>query len=624
MIPFLAALILAPRADLTAPQVLQNVRKAVHFEAYGRLTRGLSIQGTARAWGEQGAYTLQRSPHGAYVVRYAMPTISSIPQTIGFDGQISWTADWTGATLANDPGTRWEWTLYTDAETHGWLAPMRKYTVRLGTTSKDLVDLKLTSPDGYGSATVSIDRTTWLPRSMTIATATIPKVVRLEGYRPERGILLPHHVVATRGASSEELTMREVKEGAASDDRPYRIPEWKPADTRFDHSKPTLLETRGGPSGHLLVHPLLNGKDVGWFILDTGTHGVLIDPKAADSLAMPRVGEYFVASIANIVRIRYRKGADFSLGQATIRGLLFGELDMSQVELSFGVKVVGICGYDLFRRTVVEIDLTTESVNLYDPARYRLAGASWQPLGLARRTPYVTAEFGKSLSGPFRLDTGAMSPVIFNEPAVRKYHLGEGQDLPTREVSGPGGEVALRVGKLPFFKLGRKTFDRPEAEFSHARVGVMADRFLVGNIGLPFLRPFKLVFDYGNSRIAFVPREDKGCKDSRPDAIVARETVRDTKFQARGDQNTEDNVQVDFDPYLTRSGKDASRFSINPLDTRQHRLPADGAQKWRVGCGGPADGRRLDLRVLYAERLDVRSGSSGRDLRRTARSDGRR
>jgi len=48
-----------------------------------------------------------------------------------------------------------------------------------------------------------------------------------------------------------------------------------------DPTRSGPIETRRGPSGHLWVKPLVNGKDVGWFMFDTGKTGMSIDPGVA-------------------------------------------------------------------------------------------------------------------------------------------------------------------------------------------------------------------------------------------------------------------------------------------------------------------------------------------------------
>jgi hypothetical protein len=64
------------------------------------------------------------------------------------------------------------------------------------------------------------------------------------------------------------------------------------------------------------------------------------------------------------------------------------------------------------------------------------------------------------------------------------------------------------------------------------------------------------------------------CKDSRPDQIVAGETVRDIFTTG-----VEDNVEVIFDTFLTHQRADFSRFSVNPLGTRAARLAGGRAHK---------------------------------------------
>lgn len=109
------------------------------------------------------------------------------------------------------------------------------------------------------------------------------------------------------------------------------------------------------------------------------------------------------------------------------------------------------------------------------------------------------------------------------------------------------------------------------------------------------------------------------CKDSRPDAIAARETVRDTKFQSRGDQNTEDNVQVDFDPFLTHSDKDTSRFSVNPLGTRSSALAggrgakAEWSGEWEAAAKRTATGWTCEMRIPW-ESLNYPTGREKIDI----------
>jgi predicted aspartyl protease len=54
-------------------------------------------------------------------------------------------------------------------------------------------------------------------------------------------------------------------------------------------------------SGHLLVRPLINGRDGGYMVLDTGASGFVVSPAAAADLGLDAFGELFAASISGKV-----------------------------------------------------------------------------------------------------------------------------------------------------------------------------------------------------------------------------------------------------------------------------------------------------------------------------------
>jgi hypothetical protein len=69
------------------------------------------------------------------------------------------------------------------------------------------------------------------------------------------------------------------------------------------------------------------------------------------------------------------------------------------------------------------------------------------------------------------------------------------------------------------------------------------------------------------------------CHDAQPATVTARETVRDSKFNSNGPNNTEDNVEVDLDPFFTKSYSDLSRFSVNAIGTRSAAIAGGRGSK---------------------------------------------
>ena len=97
------------------------------------------------------------------------------------------------------------------------------------------------------------------------------------------------------------------------------------------------------------------------------------------------------------------------------------------------------------------------------------------------------------------------------------------------------------------------------------------------------------------------------CKDSQPDKIVARETVRDSKYASQFDSSdNEDNVEVVFDPFLAHRFEDLTRFSLNAIGCCSARLGGGRAGKaeWKGDWNGAvkrvADGWTAEMRIPWA------------------------
>ena len=76
-------------------------------------------------------------------------------------------------------------------------------------------------------------------------------------------------------------------------------------------------------SSHVLVRPLINGIDVGPFILDTGASGLVISKNAAEKLRLRAFGEVFVSGVAGKVPCQFRRADTLSLGPVIIDDPVF-------------------------------------------------------------------------------------------------------------------------------------------------------------------------------------------------------------------------------------------------------------------------------------------------------------
>lgn len=109
------------------------------------------------------------------------------------------------------------------------------------------------------------------------------------------------------------------------------------------------------------------------------------------------------------------------------------------------------------------------------------------------------------------------------------------------------------------------------------------------------------------------------CRDSKPETVVGRETLRNSRYQNQddGSNGTEDYVEVALDPFLTGKRTDFAKFAVNPIGTRSARIGGGRAGKAEWIGDFDAAARRTDsgwtaeMRIPWAT-LNYPSG--GKDL----------
>eukprot|EP00894_Picocystis_sp_ML_P000985 jgi/Pico_ML_1/51502/g2525.t1 len=114
-------------------------------------------------------------------------------------------------------------------------------------------------------------------------------------------VRFPKESVHVASAGGTHNFVVESSEYAApnSDALLYRIPVVPPVPhgTSYSTDDAWVVPAWRSASGHVLVKPKIDGKEVGLFILDTGASGFVVEPSTADKLGMTSFGELFVAGV---------------------------------------------------------------------------------------------------------------------------------------------------------------------------------------------------------------------------------------------------------------------------------------------------------------------------------------
>lgn len=290
-------------------------------------------------------------------------------------------------------------------------------------------------------------------------------------------------------------------DGAAAD--PLAV--LKPGNVSFDAAVAADLEVKKAKTGHLLVRPQVNGQAGGWFIFDTGAGVCVVSTAGVDSLGLERRGEIDAAGAAGGAKAPVYRARELKLGPITLTDHPLMAVDLAFLEPHLGEKVTGVIGYGVLSRCVAVIDLDQPTIALHDPAKYALAGGAWTPLDLKDRVPVMVATF-EGHEGRFLLDTGDHAHITFYEPAVRKWDLLKGRELSDGKLGGVGGFIASKKGTIARLEFGGLKLDDVPASFALEAKGTHAQTERAGKIGTGVLSQFTMVVDYGQQRIALVPK----------------------------------------------------------------------------------------------------------------------
>ncbi|MDX6613533.1 MAG: hypothetical protein QOD75_2719 [Blastocatellia bacterium] len=501
-------------STLTVPQIVANVKKAIGYDKIKKLKRGFAVEEIVDS-GDSADVTIKMFGPSGEVRRESKPQDTSTFAV--FDGSELWMINRLTASARNGspaPVNQKQleklvlpWWI----QSGWWLDENAPLNIRVlpGESTETRVALAIKLKDGSVGSKLFIARATWLPATLVVDQAKGPYTLELLDYQKTLGFLYPHRLKVNYDKSDKEYKIRSVAELVATETLFRSLP--PTADTTFDNSVPAELKLgQGAPfpdgsKGHpTYVRPLVDGKDVGWFHFDTGADTMMIDNRIADELKMPVISESeVVGADGNARKVTIRKGKTFQLGRVTMKDPIYLAGDLSQMNAPPGEKRAGFCGYPLLARVIVEVTHGGKGIALYDPSTYHLSKSKWQDLSLINYYPVVRARLEGNREGLFMLDTGHSSTLDINSKFSKEQKLLEGRKTFEETVSASGGDVKNAFGTLEWFELAGYKFKNPKVSFRIGGDGYEAEG-VAGVVGREFMKPFTIVFDYPERRVAFI------------------------------------------------------------------------------------------------------------------------
>ncbi|MFO0981247.1 MAG: retropepsin-like aspartic protease [Planctomycetota bacterium] len=184
-------------------------------------------------------------------------------------------------------------------------------------------------------------------------------IARRAGSRPSRRR-------ATGRGTSTLITITSLRPATAAE-RAACQPPREVEDTDFATDVESALTVKRAPSGHLLVPVKVNGEAVGWFVFDTGAGQTCIDLALAERLGLDQQRGVQAVGVGGATAASLCRARTFTIGPMTMENPRLIGLDLQPLSKSMGEGIAGVCGYDVFRRSVVVVDMRDAKIELYPP-----------------------------------------------------------------------------------------------------------------------------------------------------------------------------------------------------------------------------------------------------------------
>jgi hypothetical protein len=432
----------------------------------------------------------------------------------GYDGKRAWSKEQSGTVAYQDGGDARALTIntaYRDANL--WWRPgfdgaSIKYAGTRPGRGGATFDVLLVTPKGGAPFEAWFDTATHLLTLVSEKRDGVFNVVTYVDYSAENGVKLAHHMLTTTGDPQFDtlLTLTHAAFTSALPDSAFAIPK-ETLDASIvggAHQTTIPIQLIGN---HIYGNAMVDGKGPFLFVFDTG--GVnLLTPTVTRQLGLTSEGKIEgTGAGAATVQSGLTKVQDLRIGDASIRGKTFYVFALEKLYDAGGVNMLGMAGYETFRRFVTRIDYGAQTLTLIDPEYFDPKDAG-TPVKIAFNDNVVLVKGSfAGIPGTFQIDTGSGGDLTLNTSFVDAHNLRakfpHGMNvIGGYGVGGPSYEFETRGRDLT---MGAVTIAHPVVGFSTDKKGAFANPTISGNIGSAALKRFIVTFDYGHGVMYLKP-----------------------------------------------------------------------------------------------------------------------
>ena len=170
------------------------------------------------------------------------------------------------------------------------------------------------------------------------------------------------------------------------------------------------------------VRAFVDGKAIGYLLVDTGSNITAIDRDLARELDLPVVGRSVVMGVGGREQVTLHRLARLRIEHLPLASQTVAAVDISPVARGARIKVAGILGYNTLRRWPFQLDHGRRLLTLFDRAQFEPGpDADEWDLTEIGRLPAVRGNLGEGRELWLVLDTGDNGWVSLPSAAARRW-----------------------------------------------------------------------------------------------------------------------------------------------------------------------------------------------------------
>lgn len=255
---------------------------------------------------------------------------------------------------------------------------------------------------------------------------------------------------------------------------------------------------------HIIIKVSVDDSEPLNFIFDTGSGFTVIDEDVSQKLGLSgkSIAMNSASSTWHLIKHNTIAINHFLMEKNT----KVYSTDLDHLEISLGMDLDGIIGYDLLRHHSINVNYDNQMMNIYELGQAPKSGDAI-PFDLHISIPVIKGSVvlnnGEAHPGTFFVMTGAGTTLDFNSPYAKEWDVlhktGKHYSYLVKGLSD--NETPHFEGHVESFTIGKQKIEDLPIGVSSATAGIQADKKVSGIIGSQILRMFNFSIDYGSKML---------------------------------------------------------------------------------------------------------------------------